>query len=141
MNVPYSIRSDCSSTFPLGGGGKSAKGQSSWRSRRKIDFSGRATVLAKLQRDKHPAKMVMDDVEASISNDELAARLAWPRDVLLAHAAILADRGMPIAHIYAAAAAVSVERSILSIAAAEQQEGWPAGGMEDFHSGSLAEWL
>lgn len=102
--------------------------------RRRIDFPARSAALAAMR-----ASLAVSEEEPTTA--ELANRLAWPRDVLAGHAAVLAERGLSIAYVYAAAASASVERAIAAIAAADGQEGWPTGGMEDFSTSGLAEWL
>lgn len=134
MNGPYRSCGELSDQAPVGARSKSTPGPFGWQSSHTIDFAARTAVLKGMRGCKV-------GVEPAISNQALAERLAWPRDMLVAHAAVLAERGMPIAHIYAAAAAASVQRSILAIAGAEQQEGWPAGGLDDFQARNLADWL
>ncbi len=104
------------------------------RPRLVIDFASRSAALSAIQ----GAKAIDEPL---VGDDVLAKRLAWPRDVLIEQAAILAERGIPIAYVYAAAAATSVDNAIRAIAAAERQEGWPVGSIEDFRAGTLAEWL
>ncbi|WP_380784900.1 hypothetical protein [Sphingomonas sp. R86521] len=99
-----------------------------------IDFASRSAALSAMQ-----GRSVVHD--RPVGNNVMAARLAWPRDVLMEHAVVLAERGMPIAHVYAAAAATSVDRAIRAIAAAERQEGWPVESIDEFRAGRLAEWL
>jgi hypothetical protein len=102
--------------------------------RLKIDFAARAEALSAM-------RGVARTDEAPVTNDVLATRLAWPRDVLFAQAGVLAARGMPIAFVYASAAATSVDRAIRAIQRAEQQDDWAADDMEGFRAGNLADWL
>ncbi len=104
------------------------------RSRRRIDHSGRRAALAAMKAGR-PAAARDGGAES------LAARLALPCEVLRSHAETLAGLGMPVAHIYVASAALSVERAILAVHAAERQEGWPAGGIAEFDVTGLADWL
>lgn len=140
MTVFNAAHAEPAVMFPVGEHSKPIQGQGHWRSTRRIDFSARGAMLAELQGREKLGGSTESDAETA-SNEALAARLAWPRDMLVAHAAILAERGMPTAHVYAAAAAASIERSILAIAVAEELKGWPAGGMDNFRAGSLADWL
>jgi hypothetical protein len=101
---------------------------------KRLSPSDRTATLAAMQRN-------ISGREEEASNDALAGHLTWPRDVLAAYASILAGRGLAIAHVYAAAAVVSVDRAISAIAAAEEQEGWPKIDLDDFTASNLADWL
>jgi hypothetical protein len=134
INMIYPQSSRDRSMHRASRGRPAANSKKQPRARLVIDFASRSAALSAMRGSKA--------VEASTVEDHaLAGRLVWPRDVLAAHAALLAERGMPIAHVYAAAAAASVDRAIQAIDAAERQEGWQSDRVEDFRAGSLAEWL